>query len=281
MEGPPAPGLTGSTGRASHEQGRAARPGETGQARPGLRLHPPPQPLRFRSRRRRRSGLGRASAARRSGRRAPGACGTQAGPSAQSGRHARQRLRTHRCTATPAVGRPRAARRRGAVVGRAAQRAAAVRHRVHGRRRMNARGGRHVAWRGARRPGRHGGPALHGGARRWTTAISVDPGPPRAARGAPRIHREAATHGETSGWSDREGGSWSTCTAAPCRLANRMGRALGKGPAARPRRTAHAHSRSRSGRPRRSIDHGSADEHQIRCRGASAWRSRRPPTRRP
>ena len=204
MEGPPAPGLTGRTGHASHEQGRAARPSEAGPARPGLGLHRAPTPafpepaaqavwpganlhqfplLRFQRRRRSPPGLGRASAARRSEGRALGACGTQAGPSAQSGRHARQRLRTHRCTATPAVGRPRAARRRGAVVGRAAQRAAAIRHRVHGRRRMNARGGRHVAGRQTRRPGWHGGPALHGGARRWTTIISVDP---RSASGRSR-----------------------------------------------------------------------------------------------
>jgi hypothetical protein len=212
MEGPPAPGLTGRTGRASHGRGRAARQGRDGAGSAGPRPTPSPAPLRFRS-------LGRASAARRSGGRALGACGTQTGPSAQSGRHARQRLRTHRCTATPAVGRPRAARRRSAVVGRAAQRAAAVRHRIHGRRRMNARGGRQVAGRRTRRPRRHRGPALHGGARRWTPVISVDRGPPPAARGAPRTRRAAARHGETSGGADREGDSWRTCrplsSAAP------------------------------------------------------------------
>ena len=44
MEGPPAPGLTGRTGRASHEQGRAARPGQTGPARPGPGYTQPPTP---------------------------------------------------------------------------------------------------------------------------------------------------------------------------------------------------------------------------------------------
>jgi hypothetical protein len=334
MEGPPAPGLTGRTGRASHKQGRAARPGETGQARPGPGYTPPPTPalpepaaqavwpraglrgppkrgtcpgrMRDTGRPVRAERPARAPAPpdssmhgdtssrpstsrtppERSGwpRRTAGSCGSPPGPRTttheRAGRAAGRRAPNPAAPTAPRacpswrrtpmdpghLGRPRSASgcsRRTSNPSRSREAWQNLR-RGGPRRRLMA----HVqtpfqcgAVRRASRPAPHWRePWSEGGALLWTwqeTCGEDGPAPPDRSRSSPARGASLPCRREPHGPSARQGAG------------------------ARRGRTAHAHSRSRSGRPRRSIDHGSADEHQIRCRGASAWRSRRPPTRKP
>lgn len=336
MEGPPAPGWAGRTGRASHERGRAARRGETGPARPGPGYTQPPTPA-----------LPEPAAQAvwpRAGLRVPPKRGTCPGRMRDTGRPSCAE-RPARAPAPPnssmhgdTSSRPSTSRTPPGRTGWPRRTAGSCGSPPGPRTTTHERAGR-AARRRARSPAtrtaRRTCPSWR--RTRWTTFISVDPvrlrplaahrgsiakprgmAKPPAGRTEKSAHGARAPHGlcgtvsaraarRRAGASlrARAGRCFRHCRrraartgrrpsiapalrpragarpVPPCRLASRIRRALGKGPAAFRRRTAPAHSRSRSGRPRRSIDHGSADEHQIRCRGASAWRSRRPPTRKP